>query len=111
LAQGWAGQSGHLRHVMWMGQLIVCAHCRVAYERTMIAGRVREQSVFACYGCGAELESWNGSTVPNYRILSMAPEPLAIIVAEPIGAMMRRMVWTMLRRVGRRRDFGGRDGG
>jgi hypothetical protein len=51
-----------------MGREITCA-CGAVYERTEVKFTVRDNDSANCQVCGEELESWNGSRVPQFRLI------------------------------------------
>lgn len=50
--------------------------CGAIYRRSHAMAPTREMSSFECSVCGATLESWNTTWVPNYRLVK---------VTEPAG--------------------------
>jgi hypothetical protein len=50
--------------------------CGAIYRRSHAMAPTREMSSFECSVCGATLESWNTTWVPNYRLVN---------VTEPAG--------------------------
>jgi len=47
----------------------VMCECGAVYERTETKLTVRDNDSFDCRICGKELESWNGSRIPSFRLI------------------------------------------
>ena len=52
-----------------MATKIICA-CGAIYERTEVKLTVRDRDNANCQVCGEELESWNGSRIPQFRLIT-----------------------------------------
>lgn len=48
---------------------VSCSKCSAVYERTEFKLPVRDKDHANCEVCGEELESWNGSRVPSFRLM------------------------------------------
>jgi hypothetical protein len=55
-------------------QKITC-ECGAVYERTEWKSAYRDNDHFNCQACGQEIESWNGSRIPSFRLVSRPVEP------------------------------------
>ena len=47
----------------------VTCQCGVVYERTEFVFVVRDHDRATCQVCGEELESWNSSRIPQFRLI------------------------------------------
>jgi hypothetical protein len=51
-----------------MGTKVTC-ECGAVYERTEVKLIFRDKDSYEC-GCGRTLESWNGSRIPQFRLIT-----------------------------------------
>jgi len=58
-----------------MTRSTVTCECGAVYERTEVKFMMRDKDSYEC-SCGSTLESWNGSRIPQFRLISK-PESAA----------------------------------
>ncbi len=54
----------------------ITCECGAVYERTEVKLIFRDNDSYDCRVCRRELESWNGSRIPQFRLIS-SPESRA----------------------------------
>ena len=47
----------------------LCKKCGAVYERTETKLAFRDKDNYNCDICGQELESWNGSRIPMFKLI------------------------------------------
>lgn len=52
---------------------VTCPECGAVYERREHKVTFRDKDSQSC-GCGYELESWNGSRIPSYELITRGRE-------------------------------------
>jgi hypothetical protein len=52
-----------------LSQIVTC-ECGTVYERTEWKTTSRDKDYFNCRECGREIESWNGSRIPSFKLVS-----------------------------------------
>ncbi|MBB4041628.1 hypothetical protein GGR34_003306 [Microvirga flocculans] len=52
----------------------VTCECGAVYEVTETKVPFRDRDNFNCDRCGEEVERWNGSTIPSFRLIAGPPE-------------------------------------
>lgn len=53
-----------------MTDRIKCSGCGATYERTYTRVSMRDKDRYECGLCGAVLESWDGSSIPSFRLVA-----------------------------------------
>lgn len=52
-----------------MKTTVRCENCSALYLRTETKTTERDKDRFDCRVCGHEIESWNGSRIPSFRLI------------------------------------------
>ena len=52
-----------------MANRITCPECRAIYERVPVQFLERDRGDFECAACRRVLDSWDGTSVPLYRLI------------------------------------------
>jgi transposase-like protein len=47
----------------------ICPTCGAEYEVRMVHAMMRDKDSYECSVCDTELDRWNGSTFPSYRLV------------------------------------------
>jgi hypothetical protein len=51
-----------------MATRVTCSECKRVYERIEVKFTTRDRDSYECR-CGMQLESWNSSSVPTFRLI------------------------------------------
>lgn len=54
---------------------VTCPHCGSEYEVTIRRFPVRDEDSFDCEVCGEEMNSWNDTACPTYRLIKRGKAP------------------------------------
>ncbi|TPG45713.1 hypothetical protein EAH89_26295 [Roseomonas nepalensis] len=52
-----------------------CSQCGSCYEVRQVKTPVRDKDSFNCVVCRYEMDSWNDTTYPTYRLIKREPWP------------------------------------
>jgi transposase-like protein len=52
-----------------------CPHCDAVYEVTYTKIAFRDRDSEDCAVCGKQMASWNGSSIPSYRLIETPERP------------------------------------
>lgn len=59
-----------------MSDIVECSRCGSTYRRRTEKVPFRDKDTKECEVCDAELESWNGSRIPMFTLVSRGKWPL-----------------------------------
>jgi hypothetical protein len=57
-----------------MATEVTCPKCGAVYERTAYRAGITDRDSFECEVCNETLESWNSTTIPEFRLIRRGNE-------------------------------------